>query len=61
MSVKFTSNHAKIIGDTEVNVSNAIRFLLQDVKRQSEPKTPKDTGDLRDSTIISVLGRRGIS
>ncbi len=58
MSVRFTSNTKRIIVDNEMNIPVALRFIAQDIKNISEPKTPKKLGDLRASTLISVLGKK---
>lgn len=58
MTVKITSHTVEIIADMESNIPVALRFMAQDIKDISEPKTPKKLGDLRDSTVISVLGKK---
>ena len=59
MSVKVVSHTTQIIAKNEANIPVAIRFALEDMKAISEPVTPKKTGDLRDSTVISVRGKNG--
>ena len=57
MSVKVVSNVAKINADSDVSLSLALRFMIDDIQRKSEPFTPKDTGDLRRRIIQQVMGR----
>lgn len=59
MSAKYTDNTVKIKIDTSQGASLAIRYMLEDIQRTSEPRTPKKEGSLRRNTRISVQGLRG--
>jgi hypothetical protein len=59
MSVRIVDNTAKIVLATQRQASLAVRFMLDDVHSLSEPKTPKDTGQLRRNVRKSVIGLTG--
>lgn len=56
MSVKYTSNAAKILIDTSRRASLGLRFILDDIQQRSTPNTPLDKGPLRQSVQKQVLG-----
>lgn len=58
--VNTTDNTVKILVDDLRNASLALQFMLQDIQRKADPKTPKDTGRLRQSPVRQVLGLKGI-
>jgi len=60
MSVKITSHTSEIVARVEANIPLAIRFLLDDIDSTAFPKTPKDKGNLRQDTIKTVIGKRGL-
>lgn len=57
VSVKVVSNVARITADNDTNLPLALRFMLNDIQRKSEPFTPKDTGDLRRRILQQVMGK----
>lgn len=60
MSVKVIDNTPKLIAKVRTNGSLAIQRALQDVLKESRPKTPKaDTNFLRNNTKRQVLGLKG--
>lgn len=59
MSVKVSSNTIKILTDIDQGVPLALRWMLEDIQLTADPRTPKDKGNLRRDTLISVLGRHG--
>lgn len=56
MSVKFTDNSAQVKADITNKVSLGLRFILDDVDKTADPKTPRRTGDLRNIKRKQVLG-----
>lgn len=59
MSVSITDNSARVKSDATAGISLAIRFMLEDIQKTSEPRTPKRDGNLRRNTIISARGLSG--
>lgn len=59
MSVRVTDNTARIITDTSLGANLALRFMLDDIDRIANPKTPKKEGDLRSGITKTVLGLKG--
>lgn len=59
MSYRKTTNTALILSETNSNTSLALRFMIEDIHRIANPKTPKDKGNLRADVIKSVNGLRG--
>jgi hypothetical protein len=56
MSAKFTDNSAQIKADMRRKISLALRFIIEDVDKTSNPNTPKRKGDLRNQKLKQVLG-----
>lgn len=59
MSVTYVSNTANVRFHTERYASLGIRFMLEDVRREARPITPKQHGFLRDHVNIQVQGLTG--
>ena len=57
MAYTYKSNVAKIKADNTVNLSLALRFMIEDIDRKAFPKTPKDKGNLRQDVLKTVLGK----
>lgn len=60
VSVNVTDNSVKVKIDTKQSASLALRYILEDIQRTSEPRTPKREGNLRRNTNISVQGLSGV-
>lgn len=58
MRVKVTDNSAKLIEIVRRKQSIGLRRVANQIVKSSRPKTPRRTGDLRDDTLIQVLGLR---
>jgi hypothetical protein len=59
MSVKVTDNTKQINSNTKQRASVFLRSFADEVVSTSTPKTPKDTGDLRNNVLKQVLGLSG--
>lgn len=59
MSVKVEDNTASIKASMKSQLPLAMRFMLQDIQTESEPKTPKDKGLLRANVKRIVKANRG--
>lgn len=59
MAYRAKSNTAENIGIIKNRAGLAIRFMLDDIQRESEPFTPKRLGNLRADVVKSVQGTRG--
>lgn len=59
MAYRTTDNTERIILETRNKESLAIRFMLDAIHRQSRPKTPKKTGQLRGDVNKRVIGTKG--
>lgn len=60
MAHTITDNTVLITTRMKTNKSLAIRFMLNDIKRESTPITPlRDTAGLRNNVKITVRGERG--
>lgn len=56
MSVKITDNTPMIKFDMDVKTDLFLRFLLDEVEKNSDPLTPKKEGPLRQSTLKTTKG-----
>jgi hypothetical protein len=56
MSHRFIDNSAQVRMTVKQRASLALRFIVEDVDRTSNPKTPKRKGDLRNQKRKQVLG-----
>ena len=54
-----TDNTERIISETDNKASLAIRFMLEAIHKESRPKTPMKTGQLRGDVTKSVTGSKG--
>ena len=59
MSVRITNNKAQLFSERTNKVSLAIRLMLEATHRYSEPKTPKQHGNLRADIVKTVQGTHG--
>lgn len=59
MSVNTIDNTSRIQIDIQRKSNLALRFMLEGIDRTASPKTPKDTGILRNSPQKQVLGTTG--
>lgn len=59
MSVKITSNTAQVLSEVGNRTGLAIRFMLDEIDREAEHKTPKKHGNLRADKLKIVQGKRG--
>lgn len=58
MSVRVTDNTPRVKMEVTRKASVFLRIASEAVKQNAMPKTPRDTGRLRESPLIQVLGRR---
>lgn len=58
MRVEVTDNTPQILDLVRRKQSIGLRRLANQVVKTSRPKTPKDKGDLRNNTLVQVLGLR---
>lgn len=58
MSVKIEDNSLQVSLDMGRNTNLFLRFLLDDVERNSDPITPKKEGELRRGVLKSVVGMK---
>lgn len=59
MAYRVNDNMRTIGSETNNRAGLAIRFMLEAIHRQSTPKTPKKTGQLRADINKSVIGTKG--
>lgn len=59
MTVSFTSNASNVNRDVNIAAALAVRNMLESVRTESEPITPKRIGDLRKNIIISMNNTTG--
>lgn len=59
MSVRYRSNVIPLKSAQARHASTALRRIADAIVEQSTPKTPKDTGFLRQKVLKQVLGPRG--
>lgn len=59
MAYKINDNTNVIDTRVKTNVPLALRFMLNDIKRESTPVTPKLSGDLRRNVTIRVSRKSG--
>lgn len=59
MAVTVTDNTPNIGAKMSANIPIALRFILEDVHREANPITPRDTGDLRTNVLKEVSGHKG--
>jgi len=59
MSVKIIDNTPQVKSQTRQKASLFLRFMADDIHRNSTPITPMKTGQLRRSVIKQVLGLKG--
>lgn len=59
MSAKYTDNTARVLTDIKQAASLGLRFMLDDIDRTANPKTPKRDGPLRNDVLKKVLGLTG--
>lgn len=57
MSVRTISYVSTINANSDTSLALAMRFMVEDIQRKSEPFTPKLSGDLRKRVIKQVMGR----
>ncbi len=60
MSVKVVNNVPLVINNFTVKANIFLRIAAEAVEKSAFPNTPKDTGDLRNSVVKSVLGLKGV-
>ena len=60
MAYKIIDNTSSIKATNNANIPLALRFMLENTHSLARPNTPKDTGDLRENVMKTVVGRRGI-
>jgi hypothetical protein len=56
MPVKITHTSKNFLAGQRQKVPLALRFILEDIERLADPKTPRETGNLRNNKIKQVLG-----
>lgn len=59
MAYKRTDNTDQIISEVQNKEGLAIRFMLDAIHRESRPKTPMLSGQLRGDVTKQVIGSRG--
>jgi hypothetical protein len=59
MSVKVVDLTPQIQNHTRTQTSLALRFMVDDVDRIANPKTPKRFGNLRRDIFKQVIGQKG--
>lgn len=57
MSVRVMDYTSKVEIDVTRKASIFLRVVAEAIKRSAMPKTPRDTGRLRESPLIQVLGK----
>lgn len=60
MSVRITDNSDQIKATVKQRLSLFLRFVIDDVDRTADPKTPRKTGELRNLKRKQVLGTHGV-
>lgn len=59
MAYRYNDNTRQVGSEVHNRAGLAIRFMLEAIHRQSTPKTPMKTGQLRADVNKSVLGLNG--
>lgn len=59
MSVEIRDDTGRVVADGKAKAALALRLMLDDIDRISEPGTPKKLGDLRRNKLKQVLGLHG--
>lgn len=59
MSVHITDNTVRIKIDTTRGASLALRYMVDDIDRIANPRTPKKLGNLRKDLLKQVIGLHG--
>lgn len=59
MAYKVKSNTPEVTANVKNRAGLAVRFMLDDIQRESEPFTPKRLGNLRADVVKSVRGTQG--
>lgn len=56
MGVRLVDKTPFVLSETRRKASLGLRFILDGVDRESTPRTPRKTGDLRNRKLKQVLG-----
>ena len=60
MAYKYINNVPVIKASNNANIPLALRFMVDNAHSLAYPNTPKDTGDLRNNVMKTVIGRKAI-